>query len=1350
MKKGLKILLALIAVLVLSFCLAACNGNTGEGGGEGEGTGGGTVGGGGGESLPMPELNTEDLRFNNKTVTYNGLPHSVTLSGTLPDGVSVKYAGNEKTAAGSYTVTASFYYGESHYDGKDMTATLTIKKASYDLSGVSLRDRTFVYDGSSHSLELEGLPSGLSVAYENNGMTDAGIYTVKAIISGDSLNYHPISPITARLIISKARYDMSQVVFRDEVLTYDGEAHSLKALNLPDGISVSYKNNGKTNAGTYEVKAIFSGDAKNYEAIPSMTASLVIEKAYYNTENILFESKEVLYTGQPQSILATGLPEGVTVGYTGNGVTAAGSYEITVTYQGDSENYHAIPSDTAILTIKRSDLESMGITFPDGSFTYDGQPKELEILGQLPSDISVSYSGNGKTNAGTYEVTASFTTENPSYAELPSITATLKIKKATHDMSGVSLNNLTVTYDGSAKSVSLSGRLPSGVTVSYEGNSKINAGIYTVKASFSYDRENYNEIADMTTALIINRATFDTSVLSFPDTEVTFDGNAHTPSISGEIPQGITYNIEGGGKTAAGVYTVRVHFTAEAPYNYNTPNTLTAVLTIKAPPANSEGFTFRENANGSYSVSRYNGSSTHIIIPSEYLGKAVTTVAGYAFANNKSITYAYIPASVTSINNGAFSGCENLSSITLCEGLVSIGSGAFESTGLTEIIIPDSVYAIGLGAFAGTRPEALTVPFIGGSPASSNSFLSFIFGGSSYSSPDVPSTLKELTLSEGCKSIPDYALYNCQHIERVTLGENVSYIGLNAFYGCKGIDSIYIPLSVTQIAANALATNSPFFDCSEELMIVMEQVPTAKYGQFFARINRTDDALLIYLKSYDDYMNNKNQYRDANPADPSLAAIVLENSIIDGFSGDVYDYTVDISVNSPVPEIIAAATSPLATVTITPAAEGGGITLITVTSGNGEASKQYRISYNEIDTLEAEAEIVVKDGKLGTVTYVIDDGIQETGTVAHGFTSKYGNLVFSFALKGNQLATLATAYDTATGKYYYVMEDGRYTYDINEQSVAFWENVIQGENGLTSEITSHTFTSAYWGYHDEGGSFTYINSSSGSDTSQIELPIGSVTKEIYATQQVLQDIFGGTGGLSLIQAGIASNRTNQTVDGVLYPTCLTIFNEMLKNAIMSGDLITSRATFTKTSLIESNVTYHNELANKTNRINIPAFMIYNESNSSGHKTNTNFEDHWKLYIDTALAGQGWAVFCLHNIGGNSYYRLTMEEADKLFAYTDRDDVWVATYSEASLYYCEWSTASVNATYSNGAITVTLTDKENDEIFNMPLTVKLKVPSTWRSATADGVTYEILDNGEYNYILIDIVPDSGAVTVTEGR
>ena len=231
------------------------------------------------------------ITFADESVTYDGQAHSLEIAGTLPNGVTVTYEGNDKVNAGTYTVTASFIGDYDNYiEIADLTATLTIAKATYDMSGITFEGGSFTYDGQAHSLAISGdLPTGVTVTYEGNEKVNAGTYTVTAKFAGDP-NYNDIPDMTATLTIAKAAYDMSGIIFENDSVTYDGQAHSLAISgDLPTGVTVTYEGNDKENAGTYTITAKFAGDYDNYEVIADLTAVLIIDKAmpvYTMPENL--------------------------------------------------------------------------------------------------------------------------------------------------------------------------------------------------------------------------------------------------------------------------------------------------------------------------------------------------------------------------------------------------------------------------------------------------------------------------------------------------------------------------------------------------------------------------------------------------------------------------------------------------------------------------------------------------------------------------------------------------------------------------------------------------------------------------------------------------------------------------------------------------------------------------------------------------------------------------------------------------------------------------------------------------------------------------------------------------------
>lgn len=79
----------------------------------------------GGETLPAYDMST--VKFEDQTFVYNSArPRSITISGTLPDGVTVEYENNNQIEVGVYTVIAHFKGDDKHKPIPDMTATMTI------------------------------------------------------------------------------------------------------------------------------------------------------------------------------------------------------------------------------------------------------------------------------------------------------------------------------------------------------------------------------------------------------------------------------------------------------------------------------------------------------------------------------------------------------------------------------------------------------------------------------------------------------------------------------------------------------------------------------------------------------------------------------------------------------------------------------------------------------------------------------------------------------------------------------------------------------------------------------------------------------------------------------------------------------------------------------------------------------------------------------------------------------------------------------------------------------------------------------------------------------------------------
>ena len=338
---------------------------------------------------------------------------------------------NEKLSTiGTHSITITY---------QNVSTDFSITLKNHDFDGITFENIETTYDGTEKTLKVNGAPENAEITYDKaTSYVNAGEYTIKATIA--LANYNTIE-LTATLLINKATYDMSGVIFNGNTVVYNGQEHALAVSdNLPNGVTVSYENNNQVDAGAYTVTAHFVGNA-NYNEIESMSALLTINKATYDMSGVSFQDNTFTYNGSSHSLAVSGvLPDGVQVAYENNAQTTVGEYEVTATFTGD-KNYNTIENKTATLTINKATYDMSGISFSNNTFTYDGKTHALSISGTLPNGVEVGYENNSKVDAGEYIVTATFTGDATNYNLIESKKATLTINKATYDM------NIFLSFD---------------------------------------------------------------------------------------------------------------------------------------------------------------------------------------------------------------------------------------------------------------------------------------------------------------------------------------------------------------------------------------------------------------------------------------------------------------------------------------------------------------------------------------------------------------------------------------------------------------------------------------------------------------------------------------------------------------------------------------------------------------------------------------------------------------------------------------------------------------------------------------------------------------------------------------
>ena len=141
-----------------------------------------------------------NIVFNDQTFSYDGTPHSLSISG-CPEGTDVSFdIPNSQTLVGVYKITATL--SKVGYETKTYSATMTIDKGIIDTSKFVFEDKEFQQDGTPKSLELIGdLPYGVTVEYINNNQTLDGVYTVTAHFVYDKNLYYEVADMTATMTI---------------------------------------------------------------------------------------------------------------------------------------------------------------------------------------------------------------------------------------------------------------------------------------------------------------------------------------------------------------------------------------------------------------------------------------------------------------------------------------------------------------------------------------------------------------------------------------------------------------------------------------------------------------------------------------------------------------------------------------------------------------------------------------------------------------------------------------------------------------------------------------------------------------------------------------------------------------------------------------------------------------------------------------------------------------------------------------------------------------------------------------------------------------------------------------------
>ena len=373
---------------------------------------------------------------------YDGNPKTpavtVDVSGVtlMPDkDYTVRYEGNTAVGTGAKAIVTA-KDGSNYTWTPAVEKTFTIDKGTLDMSSAAwTTPAAFSYDGNAHTVEVTGLPAGVTVSgYTGNEATYVGSYTAAATLNYDTANYDLSAPLAPYAWSITAVEDPAMIapaasVFKGKNIELSGNvsgamgdvSYSITAplagcsVNAATGAFTAGTMPGNCTVTVTVAPKDVGGDSTPEYTGKTGTITVTVQNKTDVSANITFPDGTLEYTGgalQYENAEISGITPGAnpmwTYVYTaGTGTLdgglpkTVGTYTVQATYDDDDNN----GVKTAALTVSPKKITAPAADMT--VYTYDGTAKTYQIAAS--ADYSVS--GNVETNANEtgYTVTVALT-----------------------------------------------------------------------------------------------------------------------------------------------------------------------------------------------------------------------------------------------------------------------------------------------------------------------------------------------------------------------------------------------------------------------------------------------------------------------------------------------------------------------------------------------------------------------------------------------------------------------------------------------------------------------------------------------------------------------------------------------------------------------------------------------------------------------------------------------------------------------------------------------------------------------------------------------------------------------------
>lgn len=497
-------------------------------------------------------------------LVYDGNAKSLINAGTSEhgyweyslDGTSYSSDIPTGTDAKTYTVYCRFVPNTGYANIDPVELSVTIDPMAVDEPTVN---DSYIYTGSEQTVALDGFNDSYMTITGGNKGTNADDYEVSITLDSnhawksgsDGIIDWCIEPATPTVT-----WPTGTAYVNDTSVTLTGGSAAGVGTETSVEGSFTLEAVDLTSAGTKTVKITFAPNSTNYKNVEKTDYSVTVSKRTVESVAEQTAVENAVY-GTEQDAL--GLPADVEITVSGNK-----KYTVPVTWSGydkfnlneqtltgtldltdiAAEVQQPDPAITASIVVDLQEKNAATFNYENKTETYNGSSISHEISGTLEGVASISYSYVGTeyaasavapTNAGTYEVTATFTMQ-PGYAAVAPKTATLTISPKEVGLDWSELTGEELVYSGTAKALTATATgLADGdsctVTVELVGDN-INVGTFSYEAT-ALSNQNYKLPVDVSSP----------EYTITPKT-LTITADSHEVYVGSRQPE-LTYTVDG-------------------------------------------------------------------------------------------------------------------------------------------------------------------------------------------------------------------------------------------------------------------------------------------------------------------------------------------------------------------------------------------------------------------------------------------------------------------------------------------------------------------------------------------------------------------------------------------------------------------------------------------------------------------------------------------------------------------------------------------------------------------------------------------------------------------------------------